>query len=87
MDNFTESLKAIIAQCRERDMKLPFILAAVAINGSVLAIRAGEEEPEVLVERVFGSGYFEVPINIMIVDAAGDAVRVLVKGGGRMTFH
>jgi hypothetical protein len=70
----------ILQQCRERNMPLPYLFVAVAINGGILGARylldeTGEGlEAEMLVEQT--------PISVMIVDTKGEAVRVLITPEG-----
>ena len=95
MDNMnvlTQQLGNILTECLERGMQLPFTTAVLALNGSLLAVRyvpADDGEGcqcEVLAERSVG-GSFRLPINIMVVDANGDAARILIGQSGETTFH
>ena len=75
-------LKRLVAQlvdaCHVQGIQLPWLITAVAINGSVLALRmtAAREgkgvEAETLAEKHIDSAMV-LPINFMIVDATGHA--------------
>jgi hypothetical protein len=68
-------------------MPLPYLFVAVAINGGILGARYLLDESgtgleaEMLVEHTPG-GMMQMPINVMIIDAKGEAVRVLVTPEG-----
>jgi hypothetical protein len=47
-----EHATAALNACVDRGMQLPFILCAVAPNGSVAAIRTDGVEPELLADRI-----------------------------------
>jgi hypothetical protein len=68
-------------------MPLPYLVAAVALNGSCYVVRvpAHGQDPVKLAEHTTGPG-FQLPINIMIVDATGQANRVVFRQGGA-TWH
>lgn len=81
---FTSALRA----CTERGMKLPFVLCAASRNGSILAMRViGDgQSPDVLAEHYEGAG-FALPVSIMIIDQAGDAIRVVILLDGSTSLH
>jgi hypothetical protein len=79
-----EYLKAALQECMGRGMALPFTGVAVDVHGSLLGVRTDGENPKVLAER-YVRGVFALPINIMVVDAKGEAARLLIEKGGRMT--
>ena len=63
---------------------LPLHLCAVSVNGAVLVVRYSESEEdedsidaEVVVQHYPDAGV-QLPINMMITDADGDAARVLL---------
>jgi hypothetical protein len=80
-----------VAQCRDYGMELPFVLFASSANGSTYVARYFQTGPgdklscEVLGDHTVDSG-FEFPINIMIVDQTGEAVRIGIEQLGP-TFH
>ena len=68
----------LVDACRVQGIKLPWLVTAVAINGSILALRmtAAREgrgvEAETLAEKHLDDAMV-LPINFMIVDATGHA--------------
>jgi hypothetical protein len=87
MEELGKIFVSVLQQCRERHMPLPYLFVAVAINGGILGARylldeTGEGlEAEMLVEHT-PVGMMQLPINVMIVDAKGEAVRVLITPEG-----
>jgi hypothetical protein len=79
-------------ECTVRGLELPFILAVVAANGSILAAKytpASDHDgldTTLLAQHVEDPG-FGLPINIMIVDQKGDAARVTINTTDSMGFH
>jgi len=73
-----------VAQCRDHGMELPFVIFASSANGSTCAACYFQSGPgdklgcEVLGDHTLDSG-FEFPINIMIVDQTGEAVRIEIE--------
>ena len=79
-----EQLADIINACLERGLVLPLHLCAVSVNGAVIVVRYSESEEdeesidgEVVVQHFPAVGA-QLPINMMITDADGDAARVLL---------
>lgn len=55
----------------------------IAVNGRVLVVRADRENTELLAEHV-EDDRFEVPINVLVTDRNGEAMRILIgPEGGR----
>jgi hypothetical protein len=87
MEDLGKIFVSVLQQCRERKMPLPYLFVAVAINGGILGARylldeTGEGlEAEMLVEHT-PLGMMQMPINVMIVDAKGEAVRILITPEG-----
>ena len=87
-------LKRLVAQlvdaCHDKGIQLPWLVTAVAINGSVLALRltATREgtgvEAETLAEKHIDSAMV-LPINVMIVDATGHAFHFSTDQDGMTT--
>ena len=87
-----EQLADIINACLERGLVLPLHLCAVSVNGAVLVVRYSESEEdedsidaEVVVQHYPDAGV-QLPINMMITDADGDAARVLLVDPDRWQF-
>ena len=85
MQDLREQIPEILEQCHQRGLVLPYLIVAVAINGSILALRCTQNveglDAQVLVSLMTNET-MELPINIMVVDAVGDACRVIVTPGG-----
>jgi len=68
--------------CLKLGMKLPFTVAVVGVNGSVIAVRYTEGpcslDCDVLAEH-FKDSQFQMPVNMMVVDAAGEAARLVLQ--------
>ena len=60
-------------------MKLPFIICAASPNGTVFCMRFGGPggQPDVLAQHDKPGG-FKSPINWMVLDQNGEAVRVTI---------
>ena len=70
---------AILSECTNRGMQLPFVVCSASPNGSVIAVRYVEDgEPTVLAEHFERDG-FVFPVTTMIIDQAGAAVRVTIE--------
>jgi hypothetical protein len=73
-----EALRVLI---EEHGFEPPLFLSVIAVNGSVMAFRyrQGDDGPktEVLAEYLDATG-FALPINIMFVDARGEAARMRI---------
>lgn len=78
--------------CLDRGMTLPFVVAAVSPNSSVFCVRYDEDEGSdrlaatPLAEHTEGRG-FALPINIMLTDQTGEAVRVTITRDRLTTYH
>jgi hypothetical protein len=79
-----EQLADIINACLDRGFVLPLHLCAVSVNGAVLVVRYSQSEEdedsidgEVVMQHSPEAGS-QLPINMMITDAAGAAARVLL---------
>jgi hypothetical protein len=71
-------------RCLARGMKLPFILCVAAVDGAVQALRFHGPgiTMEHLVKRAAPGGVMRLPLNVMIVDQMGEALRVLITAKG-----
>ncbi len=92
MDDLASATGEILDACMNRGMELPFVMVAVAANSSIYAHRYEEDETGdgldvvPLAEHIVGPG-FQLPINMMLVDATGEAVRIVIGREGGATFH
>jgi hypothetical protein len=79
MEELQEHLVNVLRQCIDNGMKLPFIVCVASPNGSVLATRINDGRgPDTLVQHFEDHG-FKTPINIMVLDQDGEAIRVVIK--------
>ncbi|HUC48101.1 MAG TPA: hypothetical protein VMA30_01870 [Xanthobacteraceae bacterium] len=90
MDDLEAMFERILEECIEqRKMKFPLVLCAVAANGAILAYKihnpgralwqlAGHSEP---------GDFLQWPINLMVVDRTGEAMRVKFDVNEGVTFH
>ena len=79
-----QQLAAILTACMERGFAPPLYVCAVSVNGAVIAVRytpAPEEDDRVectvLAEHLADPGFL-LPINLLITDAQGNAVRAVL---------
>ena len=86
LPSFVTHLISVVETCIERGMQPPFIVCLVSTNGSILAVRFKvPNEPDILAKHP-QDGMFRLPINGMVVDHTGEAVRVVIDKEGT-TFH
>jgi hypothetical protein len=91
-DGLAQYLGSVLEECPDRGMELPFILATVAVNGSILAAKYTPSsdhdglDATLITQHLEGPG-FALPINIMIVDQKGNAARVTIGLKDGMDFH
>jgi hypothetical protein len=79
-----------LSACLTRGMELPLICVAVAVNDSLFAVRYEGTDAgfhgTLLAEHNVERG-FVLPINIMVVDQIGEAVRAKVDVTGSVWYH
>jgi hypothetical protein len=83
-------LSAYLSECLRRlldaGFQLPLYLAAISVNGAVLAGRYQETRDGGLacdkIAEDMPDGQMMLPINIMFTDALGKAARVAIEGPG-----
>ena len=81
MEGLQEHFVETLRQCIDNGMKLPFIVCAISPNGSVLAARYNEGRgPDTLATHFEDHG-FTTPVNIVVVDHEGEAMRYVIQGG------
>jgi hypothetical protein len=74
----------------QRGFELPLYVACISANGSVLVGRyeAGDTRVEfrdLLEHRE--NDVFTLPVNMMVVDARGEAARVVIRSDGTQYLH
>ncbi len=87
MKHLTEKFVEVLEQVVMAGFEVPMVLVAVGSNGSMLAVEydvhpEGHLDGKPIAERV-KDGELSLPINIVIVDARGEAGRVVLKSSGR----
>lgn len=82
-DIVTESLAEALQALLDQGFTLPFCVAAVGING-VAAMMTYDTAPNGLAPtfQLEPTGDMALPINMMFVDARGEAARLLIKPSG-----
>jgi hypothetical protein len=75
--DLTNYIAAVISECRDDGMVMPFIVCAVSPNGSVAVSRVGSGDVEPLAEHYESRG-FSVPMTIMVVDQENTAAKATV---------
>jgi hypothetical protein len=86
-----KAVKDLLEVCHARGIELPWLIAAVAINASIFALRVttiGEDksiEVETLIEKRVDEKMI-LPIHFMIVDGKGGAHHASITKGA-VTFH
>ena len=91
LTELSEALAGVLESCLDHAMQLPLIMCAASPNGSVISARYEETRAglkcEFLSEHIENGG-FAIPLNIMITDQAGEAVRMLIdKDKRKYVFH
>jgi len=89
MPDLNQQFARLLGECVEKQgMKLPFVLVVVGSNGSFSASRYVEQDAQAAEPLAQHGGTMTMPLNMMIVDATGKAVRVVFEeGGGAVTLH
>jgi hypothetical protein len=91
MEDLAQQLGEILATARDSGMVLPYYMVAVAHNGSMIFIKYEEDQAgyglkaEQLADYINDDG-FMIPINMMLVDKTGQAVRVFIGQEGKPKF-
>ena len=90
VETLTEFFAEYLALCLDRGLSLPFHVTAVGANGSVQACRivnaAGQIKVQTIVEHIEPGG-FRLPVNTMVVDASGQALRVVMGIDRRIVLN
>lgn len=90
-----EKIAAILRDCLHRGFSPLLHLCLVGVNGAVLAMKCNvvqsqgevtDMNAEVLAEHSTEDQGFQFPINMMITDARGEAVLVIMQGPEHWRF-
>jgi len=88
-----QDITAVLEECYSRGMQLPYLFVAVSLDGRVMGVRFTEaEDGEGLdAQPIAGNpsalATMPMPINVMIVDATGQATCALISGPGAVMFR
>jgi len=88
-----QDITAVLEECYSRGMRLPYLFVAVSLDGKLIGVRftAAEEDDGLDAQPIAGNpnavGTMPLPINVMIVDATGQATCALISGPGQVTFR
>jgi hypothetical protein len=93
MDPLRQDITAILEECYSRGMQLPYLFVAVSLDGRVMGVRFTEAEDgqgldaQPIAGNPNALATMPMPINVMIVDATGQANCALISGPGQVTFR
>ena len=93
MDPLRQDLTVILEECYSRGMQLPYLFVAVSLDGRVMGVRftEGEDGEGLEAQPIAGNpnslATMPMPLNVMIVDATGQATCVLLSGPGQVRFR
>ena len=81
----------ILSTMLERGMRPPFMFTVMAINGAVIVGRFFEADGggtgcEFVCEHQPDAGNMRLPINMLFVDAVGNAARVVLEPSGEVQY-
>ena len=86
-----QDITDVLEECYSRGMRLPYLFVAVSLDGKLIGVRFTEaEEGDGLdAQPIAGNpnavATMPLPINVMIVDATGQATCALISGPGQVT--
>jgi len=84
--DLTELITEALQDSVDRGMALPFTVVAVAANGSLFAVKFDGSTGEPIAHH-YVDDTFIPPVNVVVVDAMGDAVRIVVGPDGTKQVH
>ena len=93
LDPLREDVTAILEECYSQGMQLPYLFVAVSLDGMLMGVRFTEAEDSdgLDAQPIAGNpnalASMSMPINVMIVDATGQATCALISGPRQVTFR
>lgn len=83
-DYVNEQITAALETAQESGFSLPWHLAAIGCNGALVYSRydrASDDSLEYtnLLEHIPGNDGLKAPVNIVLVDSAGEAIRIVLN--------
>ena len=88
-----QDIAAVLEECFSLGMQLPFLFVAVSLDGKLIGVRftAADDSDGLDAVPIAGNpnaiATMPMPINVMIVDATGQAACALISGPGQATFR
>jgi hypothetical protein len=85
----TQHIERALAIYHDRGAPLPYLLVATDIKGCTIVVRYTEGDDGLNVEFLISDDgdTMQLPINMMLIDAAGEAAHISIKNETGMTFH
>ena len=77
MEGLQDALLQALEMCVEQGFVKPLLMVGVAVDGSLFALRTDGENVQILAQHDEGEVWI-APVNMMIVDARGEAARILL---------
>jgi len=93
LDPIRQDITAVLEECYSRGMQLPFLFVAVSLDGKLIGVRftAADDSDGLDAVPIAGNpnaiATMPMPINVMIVDATGQAACALISRPGQVTFR
>ena len=93
LEPLRQDITAVLEECYSLGMQLPFLFVAVSLDGKLIGVRFTEAEDNDGLDGMPIAGNpnalatMPMPINVMIVDATGQATCALISGPGQVTFR
>ena len=84
-----QDITAVLEECYARGMRLPYLFVAVSLDCKLIGVRfteAGEGDgldAQPIAGNPNAVATMPLPINVMIVDATGQATCALISGPGQ----
>lgn len=84
--NLSDQVSDALQTCVDRGMAIPFTVVAVGANGSLFALKFDGKDGHPIAEH-YVNDTFRAPVNIIVVDANGAALRIVIGKDGDKTIH
>lgn len=82
-----ELLAEVFDHCEADGLVLPWIVTALAPNGSVLVVRMrGDGTPADVLAEHYEGGVFIAPMTIVVLDQRNEAAKVVIEATGKRTW-
>ncbi len=90
LKGITKIITDVLTSLGERGFELPLHVVTISINGTMFFMRydadesAGNLAATLLTSHPQKDAFLAVPINLIFVDARGEAARILIKADGSL---